>query len=89
MPCLIYFCSKCGLFYYFSYSGKPQHNYDNLYEKIFNNKRRYKYICYSVEKKLMSFTHNYDEDSDLYFDDCVLLKKRKNIQPNFKYNNRW
>ena len=37
----------------------------------------------------MSFTYNYDEDSDLYFDDCVLLKKRKNIQPNFNYNNRW
>ena len=23
----------------------------------------------------MSFTYNYDEDSDLYLDDCVLLKK--------------
>ena len=39
----------------------------------------------------MSFTCNYDEHIDVYFDDCVLLKRRKNIQPNhpnFNYNNR-
>ena len=58
LPCLIYFCSKCGLFYYFSYSGKPQHNYDKLYENFLVIKEGiniYIYICYSVEKKINVF----------------------------------